>query len=80
MYPEKFEELFKKEMDGKMIISSDAKDAKYKITLKMLTLYPGYNIGVTKWPAYINLEYTIVEIAHPDKVICKLKNEKVPGS
>ena len=79
-YPEKFESLFNKEMEGKLSVASSNTSAKYKLIVKTLTMYPGFNVGITKWPAYCTFEFSIVETAKPDKVLCKIKNEKVPGS
>ena len=79
-YPSKFEELFNKIMDGKMVANTTATDAKYKMTVKTLTIYPGFNVGIMKYPAYCSYEFTIVEIAHADKVLAKMTLSNVAGS
>lgn len=79
-YEPKFEELFNKEMDGKMNLSTANKDAKYKLIVKTLTLYPGFNVGVMKYPAYVSFEFIIVETANPGKELAKMQLQKVAGS
>jgi hypothetical protein len=79
-YEPKFEELFNKTMKGKMDISQSNKDAKYKLIVKTLTMYPGFNIGITKWPAYCSYAFIIVETANPDKILSKMVLKDVVGS
>lgn len=79
-YEPKFEELFNKTMKGKMDISQSNKDAKYKLIVKTLTLYPGYNVGVSKVPAYVSFAFIIVETANPDKILSKTVVKNVVGS
>ena len=79
-YEPKFEELFNKTMKGKMDISQSNKDAKYKLIVKTLTLYPGYNVGVSKMPAYVSFAFIIVETANPDKILSKTVVKNVVGS
>jgi len=79
-YEPKFEELFNKEMDGKMNLGTGNKDAKYKLIVKTLTLYPGYNIGISKVPSYVSFEFIIVETANPTKELSKIEVRNVQGS
>ncbi len=76
----KFTELFNKELDGKMIGSENAEDAKYTMVIKVAFIEPGFNVGVMKKPAYADFEYTISENANPGKPTCELMLEKVTGS
>jgi hypothetical protein len=79
-YEPKFEELFNKAIKGKMSLSESNKDAKYKLIVKTLTLYPGYNIGISKMPAYVSFAFIIVETANPDKELSKIVVKNVVGS
>ena len=79
-YEPKFEELFNKVLADKMMISTTYKDAKYKLVVKTLTLYPGYNIGVSKIPAYCSYSFIIVERSNPETVLSKISVNNVRGS
>jgi hypothetical protein len=69
-----------KTFKGKMDVSQNNKDAKYKLIVKTLTLYPGYNIGISKIPAYCSYAFIIVETANPSKVLSKTVVRNVQGS
>lgn len=79
-YQPKFEELFNKTAKEKINISASNKDAKYKLIVKTLTLYPGYNIGISKMPAYVSFAFIIVDVADPSKVLSKTLVRNVVGS
>lgn len=79
-YEPKFEELFNKELEGKMTLNASNKDAKYTLIVKTLTLYPGFNAGVVKYPAYVSFGFIIVETANPGKELAKLELREVQGS
>ena len=79
-YEPKFEELFNKELEGKMTLSSSNKDAKYTLIVKTLTLYPGFNVGVMKYPAYVSFAFVIVETANAGKELARMELREVQGS
>ncbi len=79
-YQPKFEELINKANGGKVKVFPSYTDAKYTLILKTTFIEPGFNVGVMKQPAYINVEYIIVETANPSNVVFKANQSKVPGS
>lgn len=79
-YEPRFEELFNKYTDGKPNLSQVNKDAKYKLIVKTLTLYPGYNIGISNMPSYVSFAFIIVETANPSKELCKMEVRNVQGT
>ena len=79
-YQPKFEELLDKMISGKATIAPASSGAKYKLIVNTTMIEPGYNIGVSKMPAYINVTFSWVEAAAPDKVLCKQTLYKVAGS
>ncbi len=79
-YEPKFEELFNKTGDGKYAISQTNKSAKYTLIVKTLTLYPGYNIGISKIPSYVSFAFVIVETANPTKELCRIEVRNVQGT
>lgn len=76
-YRPKFEELFDKMVEGKATIR---KDAKYLLIVNTTMIEPGYNIGISKMPAYINVTFNWVDASDPTKVLCKQTLYKVAGS
>lgn len=76
-YKPKFEELMDRSLAGKAIISNDSK---YQLTVNTTMIEPGYNIGISKMPAYINVTFIWAEVADPGKVLCKQSLYKVAGS
>lgn len=79
-YQPKFEELFNEIMAKKNIkIDNSATDSKYTMIVKTLRLEPGYNVGIMRADAEIDVEISIVETANPSNVLCKMKVMKAPG-
>lgn len=70
-----FRELFSKHSD----ISTVGEDAPYTLIFKTTKTEPGFNVGVTSKPAFIDGEATIVETANPTKIIAKISITKAPG-
>lgn len=80
-YHPKFEELLNKGLNKKGCNASQSnKSAKYTLRVKTITLFPGWNIGVSKLPAYCTYRFELVETAAPDKVICAIRINNVQGS
>jgi hypothetical protein len=80
LYEPKFEELLNKyisEVDMSAFPSKTT--AKYTLILKTIFTEPGFNIGIMRMPASINVEYIFVETADKSKVVAKFKASKVPG-
>lgn len=72
----KFRELFAKQSE--MTTADD--NAKYTLIFHTTHTETGYNIGISKRPAYIDGEAFLVETADKSKVLAKLTIENVPGS
>lgn len=70
-----FRELFSKYSD----MSTVADDAPYTLIFKTTKTEPGWNIGVSRSPAYIDAEAWIVKSESPDKAIAKITVTKSPG-
>lgn len=75
-YEPKFHELFAKTSG---IASGNAPSAKYTMIVKTLFTEPGYNIGVTRANASVNLEVTIVETENKGNVLAKISVQKAVG-
>lgn len=75
-YEPKFEELFNKAADDKISGYRKNTSAKYTIIVHTERIEPGFNIGITKQPAFCDFEISIVETANPSNVLSKgiLKN------
>ncbi|MCC6181414.1 MAG: hypothetical protein IT237_06230 [Bacteroidia bacterium] len=78
-YP-KFEELFSKEAGEVIAGGRDKASAKYTLIVHTTKTEPGFNIGLTKQPAYCDFEISIVETADPSKVLSVGVLKNVPGS
>jgi len=70
-----FRELFSKYSD----ISTVGEDSPYTLIFKTTKTEPGFNVGVTSKPAFIDGEATIVETANPTKIIAKISVTKALG-
>jgi hypothetical protein len=65
-YQYKFELLLNKYLaENNITVSEDSADTKYTLILKTTLLEPGYYVGISSKPAYINVE--IVFVANDDK-------------
>ena len=75
----KFEELLNKNLEGVNVnVSSSNKDAKYTLILKTIFTDPGYNVGVSRKPSYINVIVTFVETGKTTDLV-KITMDKAPG-
>lgn len=79
-YEPKFEELFKKNAPGKLGMDGTNYSTSNDVTLYVHTVYMdlGFNVGVMKKPAYINLECTFKDKS--GKELCMFYIEDVRGS
>lgn len=79
-YQPKFEELLNSYLseDG-MSVKPGATEATYLIILKTNMIGPGFNVGVWRKPASINVEVSIVENNQIRNNIAKISITKIPG-
>lgn len=79
VYEPKFVELFNK-YAAKTGLSVE-EDAESDYTLQVHTYYtePGWNIGISKKPAYVNIKYIFTENATGD-ILAEFDQQKIPGS
>lgn len=73
-YEPKFLELFK-ETSGMSV----TKDAKYTMIVKTVSIEPGWNIGISRKNAQIDLEVWIVETANKTNKLASFTISNVPG-
>jgi hypothetical protein len=73
-YEPKFIELFT--LNSGMTVK---KDAKYTIIIKLLSIEPGYNIGISRKNAEIDVEILIVETANRENKACVISVNNIPG-
>jgi hypothetical protein len=70
-----FRELFAKHA---AMTATDA-SSQYTLIFKTTRTEPGWNIGITKYPAFIDGEAWIVETGNPEKVVAKISIRNSPG-
>lgn len=78
-YHPKFENLMNEYLSEKGIKVGVNKNAKYTVILKTTMIEPGFNVGIWKEDASINVEILFVETANKTNVLAKITMEKVPG-
>ncbi|HNX87264.1 MAG TPA: hypothetical protein PKN12_10075 [Bacteroidales bacterium] len=74
----RFQPMFEKNFNGKLeevgvTAKEGASDAKYTLILRTVFTEPGFNVGVTRRNAYIDVMVDLVETAQPDKVIATIE-------
>ena len=74
----KFIEIFNKTCKD-VTVAKAKTSAKYTFVVKTIFTEPGFNIGLMKQPAYINVEITIVETGGKTEV-AKITMTNVPGA
>lgn len=78
-YEPKFVLLFNENMAGRNLkCSKSAPDAKYEMLLHTIFIEPGFNVGVTRKPAYINVDVTFREAAS-GKEVTTMTIKNCPG-
>lgn len=77
----KFEELLNDQLEDEDIHlkSGDYPDAEYTLTLKTTFMEPGYNVGVSRKNAYINVEIIFSKTADMSTSVAHMTMDKVPG-
>lgn len=79
-YEPKFEELLNKYLsENGTKIGQDTVNTKYTIILKTTLIEPGYNVGISKKPAYINVDILFVDNTDMTKNIAKMVMTNVLG-
>lgn len=80
-YEPKFIESFNKRFDkGEVKVGKGLTTAKYTMNIKTSWIYPGYNVGVMRQNAKIDVIVTIFETENPSNVLASIQYEKVPGN
>ena len=78
-YP-KFLELINKGLGDKGVaVSENNSKATYEIKVVTTFIEPGYNVGVSRKNASINLAISIVKLDNPNKILAKFTIDKSPG-
>ena len=75
----RFEEEFNNMMDGKKTGLRIGEPSDYTMVVNTTFTEPGYNIGISRMDASINLEIDLVETANPDNVVAKMTVKGAPG-
>jgi len=76
----KFEELLKSYTEKADIeFDQSLTDAKYTMILKTTFTEPGFNIGIVRKDAEINVEVIFVETANPENKLAVIEMTRVPG-
>ena len=76
----KFELLFNKYLNEKADVDvSQHSESEYTIIIHTYFTEPGYYIGISSAPAYINCEAIFVKTSAPDEVLAVIDIKKSPG-
>jgi len=78
----RFHPMFEKNLNGKIsdfgvTAKEGATDAKYTLIIHTTFVEPGFNVGVTRKNAYINIEVVLVETAAKDKPLAVIDLPKL---
>lgn len=76
---ERFEPQFRELFSKYAEMSTVAEDSPYTLIFKTTKTEPGWNVGVTRAPAYIDGEAWIVKSDAPEKAIARITITKSPG-
>jgi len=80
-YQPKFEELFNKYLEEiGMVAKEGATDARYTVIIKTIMIEPGFNVGVMRRPARIEVEMIIIETNKPEAKIAEYSVVNIPGA
>lgn len=78
-YEPRFLEAFQKQIKKKAVAGKENEKATHQILIKTDKIIPGYNIGVAKKPAYIDVTVTIYPKDTPTQLIYKAKISNLLG-
>ncbi len=77
----KFEQLFNDVLTKRDVsVAQNSSDAQYTLIVIVTFIEPGYNIGISKRPAYVDFEFKMVETANRDNVAATFELKNVVGS
>ncbi len=80
-YQPHFEELMNKQLEKAGITTKSGNSgAKYTVILTTTKTEPGYNIGISKMPAYCDFRVEVVETANKSGIIYSANAFNAPGS
>ncbi len=79
-YEPKFIESFNKRFeDGEVSVSKDNADAKYTMKVHSTKIYAGYNVGIVRKNAEIDVVISVFETANPENLVFSAKYVDVQG-
>jgi len=77
----RFQPMFEKNFNGNAdkceLSGKEGADAKYTLIIKTIFTEPGFNIGVTRKNAYINMVVELVETGNPQKILGMCEYKKI---
>ncbi|MDD4604028.1 MAG: hypothetical protein PHF97_09510 [Bacteroidales bacterium] len=78
----RFQPMFEKNFNAKLsdvgvTAKEGASNAKYTIILRTVFVEPGFNVGITRKNAYIDVIADIVETSSPDKILATIEMNKL---
>lgn len=76
---DRFEPQFRELFSKHSALSTVGENAQYTLVFKTTKTEPGFNIGITSRPAFIDGEAWVVETQNPNNVIAKISITKAPG-
>ncbi len=76
---ERFEPQFRELFSKYAEMSTVGEDSPYTLIFKTIKTEPGWNIGISRAPAFIDAEAWIVDSTDKNKVIAKITIMKAPG-
>ncbi len=78
-YEPKFEELFNKNVKD-LIAGQELDDAAYTLIIATYFIEPGFNVGITRRPAYVIAKIHLVKTGSPDDILGTIEVIKSPGA
>ena len=75
-----FEELLNAQLAPKDIAARRDAGARYTLVLATTHTEPGWNVGISRQPAHINVEVLFYESKVRGKVLAKLVGQRIPGA
>lgn len=78
-YKPKFEELMNKGLAKYNVTVGDYPEAEYTLVLNTTFTEPGFNVGVMRRPAFINLDAVFVKTSDLDNALATVTIERSPG-
>ena len=77
----KFEQLLNKYLEKSgVIVEQNNNETSYTLILKTTFTEPGFNIGIMRKPAFIDVEVVFVETENHDNILATIEIKKSPGA